>query len=113
VVGHYTNDLIYDRIIPGLREEIFKYIPKNANGKPKGKLHSMLTVDYGHPKLIEHLTVVTAFMRGATDWASFMTLLDRALPRFGEMRLLDAPLLNDGGMLALPVVSIGTSVTSP
>lgn len=88
VVGRYTTDLVYSRIAPGVRGEILRVIPRNAEGKPKGKLHQMLTEEHGHPRLREHLSAVVALMKASGSWSTFLALIDRALPRFGDTRLL-------------------------
>jgi hypothetical protein len=97
VVGRYTTDIIYDRLAPGVREEIERTIPRNAEGKPKGKLHSMLTEDHGHPRLKEHLAAVTALMRASSSWDRFMDLVNRAFPRFGDTMSLPMPLDGQSG----------------
>ncbi len=51
VVGHYTNDLVWDRLAPKIREELEQRNPKNDHGRRRSKHHQWLTEDIGHPAL--------------------------------------------------------------
>lgn len=84
VVGRYTNDIVYERLAPGLLEELKKRTPKNEAGKRKGNMQQMLTEDVGHPALAQHLHAVIALMRASSKWDDFYRLLQRALPKKGE-----------------------------
>lgn len=84
VVGHYTNDLIYDRLAPGVLEELKKNNPRTPKGYRKNKHFQWLTEDVGDPRLREHLSAVIALMKASTTWDSFYRLLQRALPRYGD-----------------------------
>lgn len=90
VVAHYTKDLVYDRLAPGITDELQNRMPRTESGTRKGKLHQLLTEDVGHPALAQHLHAVIALMRASTDWDSFKILIDRALPRRGAT--LELPL---------------------
>ena len=81
VVGHYTNDIVWDRLAPGVRDELEKNNPKDASGKRLAKHHQWLTDDIGHPALQEHLIGVIAIMRGALKWDGFQRMLQRAYPK--------------------------------
>ena len=81
VVGHYTNNIVWDRLAPGVREEIEKLNPKGSSGKRQTKHHQWLTDDIGHPALQRHLVGVMAVMRGALKWDQFMRSLQRAYPK--------------------------------
>lgn len=48
-----------------------------------------LTDEVGDPKLREHLASVVALMKAADDWAQFITMIDRALPRYKPLPLFD------------------------
>lgn len=82
VVAKYTNDIVYRRLAPGVLEELRRVTPKTDDGKLKARLHQSLTTTNGHPRLREHLAATIALMRVAPDWETFMSLIDRALPRF-------------------------------
>ena len=90
VVGHYTNDIVWDRLAPGVREELEKLNPKDTSGKRRARHHQWLTDDIGHTALQQHLIGVMAIMRGALNWAVFQRALQRAYPKISTN--LDLPL---------------------
>jgi hypothetical protein len=81
VIGAWTNDIVYDRIGPGLREELEDYAGRNEKGRLKHRLHQYLTSGYGIPELKNHLSGVLALMRAATNWRQFKEMLQRAYPK--------------------------------
>lgn len=81
VVGHYTNDIVWDRLAPGVLEELDRLNPKSDSGNRRVKHHQYLTPDIGHPALQKHLIGVMAIMRSALKWDRFMRSLQRAYPR--------------------------------
>jgi hypothetical protein len=83
-VGKITDDLIYKRLAPGVRDEIKKLTPRNEKGYLAHKLHQRLTDDVGHPKLDKHLGIVMALMDVSPDWTTFMSNMNRVLPPFGK-----------------------------
>jgi hypothetical protein len=91
VIGRWTNDIIYDRLAPGVRAELHRLAERDEKGRLKHKLFQRLTESTGHPKLREHLSAATALMRAADSWQAFKRLLDRALPRFNMTRPLPFP----------------------
>lgn len=82
VVGKLTNNIVYQRLAPGVLEELRRNTPKDETGRYKQKLFQRLTSDVGHPRLREHLAAVTALMKISKTWASFMLSLDVAFPKF-------------------------------
>jgi hypothetical protein len=84
VVAHYTNDFVYERLLPGVREELERRMPRDDSGRKKGKLHQLFTDDVGHPALAQHLHAVTTLMRASRSWAQFKSMLNQALPRRGD-----------------------------
>jgi hypothetical protein len=94
--GKLTNDIVYDRLAPGVRHELKKAIPKRENGRPKGTLAQMLTRNVGYPKLREHLGAVVATMRMSGNWHAFKANLDKHYPRYGDLPLFDYALEDDG-----------------
>jgi hypothetical protein len=84
LVGKITNDIVYDRLAPGVRSELHRLTPRNEKGRLKHKLFQRLTEDLGHPRLEEHLASVTTLMRASDTWEQFMALLNRSLPRYGD-----------------------------
>ncbi len=90
-VAHYTRDLVYERLAPGILEELEARSPKDESGRRKSKFHQWMSDDVGHPALAQHLHTVTAFMRASQNWDAFLDMVDRALPRKG--RTLKLPLV--------------------
>ena len=78
VIGHYTNEIVYARLAPGVLEELRKRNPVRRNGDRLNKHHQWFNPEFGHPKLREHLIAVIALMRAATSWATFKMGLQRA-----------------------------------
>jgi hypothetical protein len=87
--GHLTNDIVYDRIAPKLREELKNTVPKNEAGRHKHQLHRHLTPDLGHPKLREHIASVVTIMRLSNDWGDFRAKLDAIHPKWNDTMKFD------------------------
>lgn len=84
IVGTYTNDLVYERLAPGILEELEERNPKDDHGHRRGKHHQWLTEDVGHPALAQHLHAVIGFMRASSGWDQFYRLINRAFPKKGQ-----------------------------
>ncbi len=84
VIGRYTNNIIYERLAPGVLVELRKRNPKDEKGNRKVKHHQWLTEDIGHPKLQAHLNGIIALMKAASNWSNFMRMVERAFPRLGH-----------------------------
>lgn len=89
VIGHYTNDIVYDRLAPGVLDELRRKNPTIAPGRRRSMHHQWLTGDVGHPKLKEHLIGVMAIMRASTTWDRFRRALARSYPKRNEAVTLD------------------------
>jgi len=92
IVGKYTNDLVYERLAPGILDELQKRNPKDEHGRRKAHHHRWLTEDVGHPALAQHLHATVGFMRASSGWDQFYRLMQRAFPKKGttiEMPLDD------------------------
>jgi hypothetical protein len=87
-LGKFTNDLVYDRLAPGVREELQRITPRHKSGRLKHRLHQHLTDDFGHPKLREHLGGVVMAMKLSTSWDQLMERLNKVLPRWPKGPLL-------------------------
>lgn len=87
--GVLTNDIVYDRLAPGIRDELKRVVPRGASGRHKQQLHRHLTQDTGHPKLREHLASVVTIMKLSDSYNDFKHKLDRLHPRFGDTRPLE------------------------
>jgi P63C domain-containing protein len=91
VIGHWTNNIVYKRLAPGVWEELKRVTPKTPSGHHKNKLFQRLTEDVGHPKLREHLSAVVMLMKYSPNWQVFMDRLDREFPQWGKTYLLPFP----------------------
>ncbi len=87
VFGHWTNDFVYDRLAPGVREELCARNPKLETGRRKDKHHQWLTGDIGHPQLRAHLDGVIRILRGSRSWGEFRNFLDRFYPKVATVEL--------------------------
>jgi hypothetical protein len=92
VVAKYTNDLVYERLAPGILKELENRNPKGERGSRSAKHHQWLTEDVGHPALAQHLHAIIGLMRASNTWDQFKTLIGRAFPKRGETLPL---LIND------------------
>ncbi|WP_320169935.1 P63C domain-containing protein [Maridesulfovibrio sp.] len=88
VIGKWTNDFVYERLAPGLLEELKRKNPKNEKGNRAVRHHQWFNTDSGHPKLRQHIAGVEALMRASTTWEGFKRALDRAYPKLGNQLLL-------------------------
>jgi len=84
VVGKYTNNLVYERLAPGILEELEKRNPKDERGNRRGKHHQLLTDEVGHPALAQHLYAVIGAMRAHVSWDEFLRFMNRAYPKKNE-----------------------------
>jgi hypothetical protein len=91
IVGHWTNNIVYRRLAPGVLDELRRLTPRRESGDFKNKLFQRLTEDFGHPKLREHLTGVIMLMKYSPNWQVFMERLDREYPQWGSTLLLPFP----------------------
>lgn len=83
-VGHWVNDIVYDRLVPGARRKLDKLNPRLPAGYRKNKHHQHATEDYGLPELKAHLIRVMAYMDAAANDTQFMRMLNRGTPKFGD-----------------------------
>ncbi|WP_425404009.1 P63C domain-containing protein [Hwanghaeella sp.] len=94
VCASYTTNLIYDRLGPGITEELMKKTPKNEKGYRPNRLHQWLSDDIGDPMLATHMHSILMFQRLAIangyGWKRFLHMVDQVLPRKGNT--LELPL---------------------
>lgn len=83
-VGHWTNDIVYSRLAPGVLKELKRQVPRMPGGSRKRKFHQHLTPDIGHPALKEHLSKVIFLMKGFIKWTDFKRALARAAEKYGD-----------------------------
>jgi hypothetical protein len=99
VVGHWTNDLVYDRLGPGLREQLHDFAGRNEKGRLRHHLTQFLTTNHGIPELRSHLDGIVALMKAATSWDQFKEMVQRVYPK-PETTLSMA--LNDLDQIGMP-----------
>jgi hypothetical protein len=87
-IGVLTNDLVYSRLAPGVLDELRRLTPRDEKGRLKTHLHRRLTDDIGNPKLLQHLSAVTALMKASDTWDGFKPMVDRALPKYKRYKSL-------------------------
>ena len=81
VLGHYTNDIVYARLAPGVLDKLQTINPTLPTGRRATLHHQWFTTDIGHPKLKEHVAGVVALMKDSDDWEEFQAKLDRVFPK--------------------------------
>lgn len=89
-VGHWTNNVIYSRLAPGVREALKKKNPRESkSGNRKHKDHQFLTRDYGHPELQELLSNVIFMMRACSSFEQFEIMLNKTRQKYGKTIEMD------------------------
>jgi hypothetical protein len=88
VVAAYTRDLVYERLAPGILQELEARNPKDERGRRKHKHHQWLTEDIGHPALAQHLYALIGLMRASPSWKQFKEMVQKAFPKKGETLFL-------------------------
>ncbi len=91
LVGKLTDNLVYDRLAPGVKQRLKELIGRNETGRLKTKMFRRLTKDVGDPKLREHLFAVVTLMKAADTWPQFMSMMDRSLKKYKPLPLFDKP----------------------
>lgn len=80
-VAQYTRDLIYERLAPGVMEELEKLNPVTPSGSRGVCHHQHLTESVGHPALDSHLKQVVLLMQITDSWSHFKRTLNLAFPK--------------------------------
>lgn len=84
VVGWYTRNIVYERLAPGVIQELERLNPPTRPGRRAHRHHQWLTEDIGHSGLREHLAKIVTTMQLSADWDAFRSNLRRVLPRRWE-----------------------------
>lgn len=79
--GHLTNNAIYSRLAPELLPELKKAANKQEK---KIRLHQLLTVDIGHPKLREHLASIITLLKLSNSREQFFEMVDKIHPKYND-----------------------------
>jgi len=80
VVAHYTKDLVYNRLAPGLMDSLEEKNPVQESGRRKNCHHQFLTKEQGLTHLKGHLFMVQKIMKMSKNWEDFMEKMDSLLP---------------------------------
>jgi len=103
ILAQATIDIVYDRLGPGLTEELRQRRKEifDATGKA-GLLQQFLTEDIGHPALQQHLTesYFSALRFQDDDWDGFRHFMDRVSPPYNRSLLLPFRRLHVGYLRA-------------
>jgi P63C domain len=83
VVAHYTMDLVWSRLGPGIVAEMERRMPRDDAGRRKGALAQLLTDDFGIPELKAHFDVLIALMMTSPNWDVFQRAINIARPKKG------------------------------
>ncbi|WP_051901499.1 P63C domain-containing protein [Methylotenera sp. L2L1] len=88
VVGTYTNDLVWERLIPGLKEELNARNPKNEKGYRTHKHHQWLNDEVGDKLFSAQMFTILALQRACLNktgnkWNHFISMMDDILPKKG------------------------------
>lgn len=89
LIGKLTNDIVYQRLAPGVLAELEARNPKDDRGRRRHKHHQWLSDEVGHPALAQHLHAVIGLMRACSTWEQFHGLLDKAFPKKGDVVQLE------------------------
>lgn len=87
IVGKLTNQLVYEKLPPGVLDELKRLNPPNNKGRRKHKHHQFLTDDIGNPHLEKHLAAIIALMRASATWTGFKRLFARSFPDRPDQQL--------------------------
>lgn len=88
IIGKYTNDLVYERLAPGVLTALQERNPKDLKGRRKYKHFQYLTPEEGMQELKQHLWALIGLMRVATSWRKLKEMVERAFPKIGETQQL-------------------------
>lgn len=86
-VGHWTNDVVYSRLAPGILQKLRELNPRVGSSRQR-KHHQYLTEDIGVPELEQFLSNAIFLMRTCNSWDEFKHRLDLAAPKFGDTKQL-------------------------
>lgn len=94
LLGHITNDVVYDRLPPGVLDELRTLNPIDGKTKRrKHRHHQFLSEDFGQPDLRDHLLQTIAVMRVSKTWDGFKRNFDEAFPKSGTQ--IEMPIDDD------------------
>lgn len=85
-VGNIINDIVYERVGPGMRAALDNLNPPRPHKGKQFKNHQFMTPDDGKRLLKMHLHSLIFLMRTYDDgdWSGFMQGLDQTCPRYDK-----------------------------
>jgi len=90
VLGHITNDIVYDRLPEGVLPKLQELNPMDEESKRRRyKHHQFLSADVGQPDLRDHILQILPLMKVSKTWDGFKRLIDTAFPKGGTQIDLD------------------------
>lgn len=95
VIGTWTNQFVYDRIAPGLLDELERRNPKNDKGHREFKHFQFLTDEVGEPKLREFFGGLVALAKASNSWRKYVEMINMVYPKQGDQLRLIIPENNE------------------
>jgi hypothetical protein len=96
LLGHITNDIVYERLPPGVLEALRELNPTVRETKRRQfKHHQFLSQEVGQPDLRDHILQLIPIMRISKDWLSFKRHLEIAFPKTHGQLVLDITPVDD------------------
>ena len=95
LLGHITNDVVYERLPPGVLPKLRELNPTLEDTKRrKHRHHQFLSEDVGQPDLRDHILQIIPLMKVSRNWDGFKKLLNVAFPKQGSQIEMDIDELN-------------------
>jgi len=76
-IGHIINKYVYEKLPPGVLEELKKKNPVNENGNRKYRFHQFLTEDLGNEHLQKQILQTVTLMKVSENIEHFNELVER------------------------------------
>lgn len=86
-VGKLTRRLIYEKLPPGVLEELERKNP-SVGGRRRARIHQFLTEDVGNPHLDRQITAVVTLFKISKTWDEFSRHFLEAFPNEGDQTML-------------------------
>lgn len=75
--GKFINKYVYDKMPPGVLEELKKKNPANENGNRRFRLHQFLSDDIGNDNIKKQITQVVTLMKVSNNVEDFKNLIEK------------------------------------
>lgn len=90
LLGHITNDIVYDRLPPGVLPKLRELNPTDEETKRrKHRHHQFLSEEVGQPDLRDHILQIIPLMKVSKTWDGFKKMIEVAFPKKGSQTELD------------------------